>query len=51
MNRQHDRITRTTLPERPLYWWVGNAIGFALVGYLAAVTWVNMTSIPTGWMP
>lgn len=49
--RQHHRIDRTTLPERPLSWWLGTLIGVGISVYLTLVAWVNLTSIPTGWTP
>lgn len=44
--RRHHRITRTTLPDRPLAEWAGIAACAAIYLYLAAVFIVNVTSLP-----
>lgn len=46
MSRRHRRITRTTLPDRPLTEWFGIFGCAAIYLYFAAVLIVNVVSLP-----
>lgn len=46
MSRRHHRITRITLPERPLAEWFGMFGCAAIYIYAAAVFVVNVVSLP-----
>ena len=43
--KTHHKITRTTLPDRPLTEWIGIAVGIALTTYLVAVLLVNVFTV------